>query len=190
MTEPGGPSARRRNGAYGYGLVTKVLHWTVAALLLVQFSVGYRLGGDGGHGRGRGRGRGADSGRGRGRGGADGFDPFGDDRLLTVHVLLGLAILVLAVVRLAWRRATPLPPWSPALSPRERGLAHWTEVFLYGALLAMPLTGLWLVALGDDDALAPHVAAHVVFFVALTAHLGLVLRHTVVRRDRLLRRML
>jgi cytochrome b561 len=45
------------------------------------------------------------------------------------------------------------------------------------------------VLLGDDDLLWLHVASHVAFFVALAAHLALVLRHTVVRRDGLLSRM-
>ncbi|MFD7095048.1 cytochrome b [Streptomyces xanthophaeus] len=177
-----------RSGEHGYGKVAKALHWTVALLLLAQFTVGYRLAADGGHGRGRGRG--GESGRGRGRGGEDRFELFGDDRLLTAHVLLGLTVLALAVFRLAWRRAAGLPPWAPCLSPRERRLAHWTEACLYVLLFAMPLTGLWLLVVGDDDALAPHVAAHLAFFVALAVHLGLVLKHTVVRRDGLLRRML
>ena len=77
--------------------------------ILGQFVIGYAM--DAGEsGRGRGRGRGEGSGRGRGRGG--GYDPFGDDRLLTVHVILGATILALAVIRLAWRLATPLPPWA------------------------------------------------------------------------------
>ena len=42
----------------------------------------------------------------------------------------------------------------------------------------------------DDDALAPHITAHVAFFVVITFHLGLVLKHQFVDRDRLLRRML
>ncbi|MFD3696829.1 cytochrome b [Streptomyces sp. NPDC058646] len=188
MTDPRGPHPRWRNGEHGYGLVTKALHWTVAALLVAQFAVGYRLGSDGGHGRGRGRG--GDSGRGRGRGGEDRFELFGDDRLLTAHAVLGLTVLLLTVVRLVWRRATPLPPWAPVLSPAERRLAHRTEVCLYAALFAMPLTGLWLIVVGDDDALAPHVAAHLFFFAALAAHVGLVLKHTLLRGDRLLRRML
>ncbi|GHI83265.1 cytochrome b [Streptomyces xanthophaeus] len=105
-------------------------------------------------------------------------------------MLLGLTVLVPAVFRLAWRRATGLPPWAPCPSPRERRPAHWTEACLYVLLFAMPLTGLWLPVVGDDDAPAPHVAAHLAFSVALAVHLGLVRKHTVVRRDGLLRRML
>ncbi len=56
-------------------------------------------------------------------------------------------------------------------------------------LFVIPLTGLWLV-LVNDDAVAIHVAAHVAFFVVFAAHIGLVLKHQLIDRDRLLRRML
>ena len=53
----------------------------------------------------------------------------------------------------------------------------------------MPLTGIWLVAV-SDDALAAHIAGHIALFLALAAHVGLVLKHQLIQRDRLLRRML
>jgi cytochrome b561 len=171
----------------GYGLTTKVLHWMTVGALGAQFTLGYLLD-VGGRGRGRGRGRGGDSGQGRGRGGDD-LDVFGDDRLLTAHVVVGLTILVLATVRLSWRRRTTLPPWAEGLSPGERTLAHWTERALYLVLFVMPLSGLWLV-LVSDDAVAVHVASHVAFFVAFAAHLGLVLKHQLINREGLLRRMI
>ncbi|WP_454043872.1 cytochrome b/b6 domain-containing protein [Cellulosimicrobium sp. Marseille-Q8652] len=93
------------------------------------------------------------------------------------------------MVRLVWRRLTPLPPWAPGLGPGERRLAHATEVALYATLLVMPATGITLL-LVDDDLLWLHVASHVVFFAALALHLALVLKHQLVDRDRLLRRML
>src|SRR4029078_10208764 len=70
-----------RNGPYGFGRVARVLHWSIAVVIAVQLLVGYLMEGDeGGHGRGCGRS--GDSGHGRGRGG--GYDPFGDDGLLTL----------------------------------------------------------------------------------------------------------
>ncbi|HUF98334.1 MAG TPA: cytochrome b/b6 domain-containing protein [Ilumatobacter sp.] len=170
----------------GYSPVTKVLHWLTVLALAAQFTVGYLL--DAGEsGRGRGRGRGGESGRGRGRGGD--LDPFGDNELLTVHVVLGVSILVLAVIRLLWRWRSTLPPWAPQLSKAERVWAHWTERLLYLCLIAIPSTGLWLVSV-NDDAVAAHVASHILFFVALAAHLGLILKHQLIKRDHLLRRML
>jgi cytochrome b561 len=175
------------NGPHGYGLVTKALHWTMVAAIAAQFVIGYMMSTDD-RGRGRGRGRGEGSGRGRGRGG--GYDVFGDDRLLTAHVVLGATILLLAAFRLVWRLTTPLPPWAATLSSGERTLAHWTERALYMLMFAIPITGLALVLADDDDVLGYHVAAHLAFFVTITLHVGLMLKHQLVNRDRLIRRML
>ncbi|MDX2563211.1 cytochrome b/b6 domain-containing protein [Streptomyces sp. TX20-6-3] len=180
-----------RNGPHGYGIVTKTLHWTLFAAIAAQFAVGYLLDADdGGRGRGRGRGRGEDSGRGRGRGGDhDAYTPFGDDTLLTVHVVLGGTVLLLGITRLVWRLATPLPPWAPTLTAGERRLAHATELVLYTATFAAPVTGLALL-LSGDDLLPVHIAAQVLLHVAVAAHVGLVLKHQLVNRDHLLARML
>lgn len=176
-----------RNGEHGYGTVTKVLHWATVALLAVQLTVGYAMDVDG-SGRGRGQGRGGASGQGRGRGGDASLleDP---ELLLVVHLALGLTLVLLAVLRIVWRRSTPLPPWADGLSPGERRLESMLERVLLALLLVVPATGLVLV-LGDDDLLPLHVAAHVSLYVALALHVGLVLRHTVVRRERHLHRML
>jgi cytochrome b561 len=106
-----------------------------------------------------------------------------------LHVSLGLFVLVLAAVRLVWRRTTPLPPWAEHLSAGERRLEGLLEKLLLALLFVVPATGLLLVAAGDDW-LPVHVAAQIVFLVAIAAHVGLVLRHTVVRRNRHLARML
>jgi cytochrome b561 len=105
------------------------------------------------------------------------------------HVLLGLAIIALGLVRLLWRRTTPLPPWAPGLGPAGRRIEAGVEKVLLALLLAVPGTGL-LLALGEDDWLPLHIAAHVALFGALGVHVGLVLWHTVVRRERHLARML
>jgi cytochrome b561 len=171
-----------------YRPVTKALHWATVVAMGVQFAVGYSLD-VGGHGRGRGRGRGGGSGRGRGRGG-DGYDVFGDDTLLTVHVLLGVGILLLVTVRLLVRCRTPLPPWSHLLGPAARRITHVVERALYVGMFAVPLSGLVLVLSGDDDLVGLHVAAHIWFFVALACHLAMVVTHSTRRGDRLVRRML
>jgi cytochrome b561 len=178
-----------RNGDHGYGLVTKSLHWLTVLALAAQFTVGYLMEvDDSGRGRGRGRGRGGESGRGRGRGGEEEDLLESIDGLVAVHVTLGVVILVLAVARVAWRR-TGLPPWAETLRAGERTLAHWTERALLLLLFVIPPTGA-LVLLVDDDWLPLHVASHIALFVALTAHLGLVLKHQLLDRDRLIGRML
>ena len=82
-----------------------------------------------------------------------------------------------------------MPPWAPGLSKTERTVAHWTERALYLLLFTIPLTGLWLVLI-SDDAVGVHVASHIAFFVVVAAHIGLVLKHQLIDRDRLLRRMI
>ena len=170
-----------RTDERGYGSASKWLHWLTVAALMAQLTVGYVMDvDDSGHGRGRGRGEGS----GRGRGGDD--DSLADrlsDPLVTVHVVLGLTILLLAVLRMTWRTFDGLPPWADWLSHRERHVAHVTERVLLAMLVLMPLTGIALL-LGGDDLLALHVVAHLVFFAALAVHVGLVLK------NRLLSRML
>jgi cytochrome b561 len=56
-------------------------------------------------------------------------------------------------------------------------------------LVVVPSTGLLLAAAGEDW-LPVHVAAQITFLAAVVVHVGLVLKHTVVRRNRHLRRML
>jgi len=105
------------------------------------------------------------------------------------HVLLGLLILALGLTRVIWRRTTPLPPWAPALGAAERTLESWLEKALLLLLFVIPGTGLLLVA-GEEDWLTLHIAAHVAFFVVVGLHVALVLKHTVIQRDRHLARML
>jgi cytochrome b561 len=167
-----------------YGWVARTFHWATVVALISQFVLSYSL--DGGSGRGRGRGRSGESGRGRGRGGDLSF---GDDPLLTAHVILGVAIIVTTLARWWWRRRVGLPPWAPGLSAFERRWAHVTERLLYALLIVVPATGIALV-LGDDDLLPLHVAGHIALYVVIAGHVGSILTHQLRRRDRLIRRML
>ena len=150
-----------------------MLHWLTVLAVAAQFAVGYLMDADD-SGRGRGRGRGGESGRGRGRGGESGGYLDDADTLLKVHIALGATILVLAVARVAWRRVAGLPPWAEQLTPTQRRLATWTERILLGTLFVIPVSGLALVASGEDDLVWLHVAGHVLFLAALLAHVGLV----------------
>ncbi|TNM39583.1 hypothetical protein FHP29_11925 [Nocardioides albidus] len=187
---------RLRNGEHGYGVVTRALHWLTVVLLAAQLVVGYTMDTDGRADRVECDPAGED------RSGGDTSDAEDDrlDRLedrcearqeriedqaegrpSPLHVALGLVLLGLALVRLGWRRSTPLPPWDPRLGPAGRRTLHASEVGLLGALFAMPLSGL-LLAFGAHDLLAVHVGSHLVFFVALAAHLAVVLRYGLLGR--------
>jgi len=208
-----------RNGADGYGAVTKILHWLTVAALAAQFAVGWSMDVDEGTDRldaeadrledaAEGRGevaeeraeaetdRREDALAGDDDTASDVFsdvvsgDAFGDGLSLPeLHVVLGLTVIALALVRMTWRRTTPLPPWAGHLSAGERRLEGRLEKLLLALLVVVPASGLLLVA-GADDWLPVHVAAQLVLLAAIAAHVGLVLRHTVVRRNRHLARML
>jgi len=184
---------RLRTGADGYGLVTKGLHWLTVALVAAQFAVGWSLDLDDGCDQpGEERSGGDTSDRAEDRldrreelceADADRLDLVtGAFDLPELHLVLGLSILAMGVVRPLWRRFDGFPPWSDALSERDRRLVHWTERALMLLLLVVPLSGLLLVTTGNDDWLPVHVGAHVAFFVALAAHLYTNLRPRVLRR--------
>ncbi len=61
-----------------------------------------------------------------------------------IHVLLGLSIMSLGLVRVAWRIATPLPPWAPYLRPGERLLEAALENLMLTLLFVVPASGLLL----------------------------------------------
>ena len=101
--------------------------------------------------------------------------------LLPLHVGLGLAALALGVARLAWRRTTPLPPWSPRLSAPQRRWLSRSERVLLTSTIAVPLTGLLLVLL-DGGLVWLHVATLVVLGAGLLVHLAVVLPSGVLPR--------
>jgi cytochrome b561 len=127
------------------------------------------------------------------------------EQLLDLHRPLGLAILLLAIVRLA-NRLRHAPPPLPADLPRIQVWAakasHW---LLYALMLAMPLIGWGMLSAGaypvvlfngvNLPAILPHspalygflrplhgVLAYLLFFTVL-GHLGAALFHAWVRRD-------
>ncbi|MFN2344802.1 MAG: cytochrome b [Dermatophilaceae bacterium] len=98
-----------------------------------------------------------------------------------VHVLLGLIIIALGVLRLVWRSTTPLPPWDPRLTPANQRVVHATEVSLLTLQFLVPATGILLVV-GSDALVVVHIAAHIAFFLALAAHLAMVIGKNLVPR--------
>ncbi len=203
---------RLRNGDHGYGVVTKSLHWLTALAIAGQFAVGYTMDTDGEARQAEcdpaGEDRDglsdaeedrldrledrceaeqdrldAEAGDAVGTAWSDlgSGDLFsGGISLPEAHVLLGVVILALGVLRLGWRWSSPLPPWDERLTSGNQRFVHATEVALLTLQLVVPVTGILLVAGGGM--LSLHVAAHVAFFVALAAHLGMVVGKGLVPR--------
>lgn len=131
--------------------------------------------------------------------------------LVALHRPLGIAILILAIVRLINRRLTKLPPFPPTMSAAERVIASSSEKLLYALMIALPLVGWGMLSAGHYPivmfgsvhlpAILPahpmlfavlrhtHTILAYLLFATILAHLGAVLFHTLIVRDRILDRM-
>jgi len=101
-----------------YGTTAKVFHWLIVALLLVQYPIGWLM---------------PDIHRGMKPGAA-----------MTFHVSFGIVILVLIVLRFAWRLANPVAP-ETSLRPWQRLSSEAVHWLLYVLVLATTVTG-WVFA--------------------------------------------
>ncbi|HSN51050.1 MAG TPA: cytochrome b [Woeseiaceae bacterium] len=175
-----------RNSTETWGAVARGFHWLVAALVLAQFVIG----------------------------------SIAEDMKLTPakldlfvwHKSIGVTVLVLAVLRLAWRLGNP-PPAPPGGTPgwerRLAAVAHW---LLYALIFAVPLSGWWvsdasrvpfkaffLVPMPDfiatdralqEAAAEVHEALTMTLLVVVIVHVAAALRHQLLLHDDVLRRML
>jgi cytochrome b561 len=131
-------------------------------------------------------------------------------RVYAYHKWIGVTVFLLTLVRLAWRITHPVPP--PAIARWQQRAAALSHAMLYALLLAVPLsgwiyssaTGVQVVYLGifpfpdlvpKDKALAAvlkttHVTLNFALLALVLVHTGAAIRHHVVDRDVVLRRML
>lgn len=64
------------------------------------------------------------------------------------HKTVGVAILLVALARLAVRLMDPPPPFPEGTPDWQRMLARWTHRILYALMILLPLTGLMAVSRG------------------------------------------
>lgn len=175
-----------RNTTEQWGSVAKLLHWSIALAVLAMIGLGWwakQL-------------------------------PYGSLKVdvFWVHKSLGMLILAAMVLRLVWRLANPAPPLPSGLKTWERWAAHWTHYGLYGLLIAMPLSG-WVInsaanfplsvfgwftvpAITGPDDTVKELAANVHWLLSwlivgtVALHIGAALKHHIVLKDDVLRRML
>jgi len=134
-------------------------------------------------------------------------------RLVEIHRPLGIAILLLAVLRLA-NRMISTPPALPADLPLIQQIAAKTShIILYGLMITMPIVGWAMLSAGDypiplwGEALQlPHILPPnpalwaelrrlhtwlaLLLFTTITMHIAAALYHGLIRRDDILRSML
>jgi len=131
--------------------------------------------------------------------------------LVSIHRPIGILILILVVIRFVNRCFSTLPPFPPTMSPQERHIAHLSELLMYTLLFVQPLVGWGMlsaarypIVMWGSLHLFPilprsvmlyavlretHTILAYLLFLAIVAHFGAVLFHTLVVRDRLLNRM-
>jgi cytochrome b561 len=61
----------------------------------------------------------------------------------SMHVSIGVSILVLSLIRLAWRMGHAAPPLPATTASWEAALSRVTHVLFYVLMIGLPLTG-WL----------------------------------------------
>lgn len=110
----------RRTPLTRYDAVAMSFHWSIALLILVDFGLALSF---------------------------SKFDP-GDllyfKLAYPLHMSVGMAVLVLSVLRLLWRLMHRIPPLPQEMRLASRLLAKATHWLLYFFMLAAPLTG-WAV---------------------------------------------
>ena len=139
--------------------------------------------------------------------------PRGDLRttIFFLHRSCGVTVLALAVIRLSWRLIHGAPPVPADLPEWQRIAAVATHWLLYGLIFVMPVTGfvssaaqghavsffflfdLPLLPENKDLAKAAgavHVTLQWAVYALILLHSAAALRHHIVLRDNVLRRML
>ena len=93
-----------------------ILHWLIAALIIVNFAFG-KL-----------------------------YEAFGEDNIrfmIDTHKSIGITVLGLAVMRILWRFTHKPPPLPEEYKPWEKRASHIAHIGLYVLIFALPISG-WL----------------------------------------------
>ena len=128
------------------------------------------------------------------------------------HKWIGVTIFMLALARVAWRLTHGAPALPPSMPAWQQRVAAATHVLLFVLIVVIPLTGwlyssaagvptvyLGLLQLPDlvarDKALADqlrlvHVSLNYIMLALVVVHAAAALKHHLVDRDDVLRRML
>ena len=162
---------------------SRLLHWTMAAMVLTMLGVGVAM-----------------------------VASLADYHLLvSIHRPLGIAILLLVVVRFVNRLLNRPPPFPATVSRAERLAATASEFLMYGLMFTLPLVGWGMLSAARYPIvlygplhlpfILPHDAmlyavlrkAHTVlaylFLLTFFAHFGAILFHTLIVKDGIFGRM-
>ena len=172
-----------KNTTTKYGLISKIFHWLSAALLIVQIPLGFYL-----------------------------VDlDFGDERLKIekIHLIIGLAIFYLIILRLLNNFVNPTPKIDPSKFLGQKLLAKTNHLLLYVAILSITVSGILKklfngetlnlffreIALKENFELADqfydiHIFSNYSVVVLVTIHILAVIFHKVFFNENLIKKIL
>ena len=172
-----------KNTLSEYGLISKSLHWVSAILLLVQIPLGFYL-----------------------------VDlDFGPERLdiEDIHVIVGLSIFYLVILRLVNKIINPTPKLDPSIFKGQKFLAKLNHILLYVTILSITISGILKklfngetliiffkeLKIKDNFELAElfydiHVYSNYLLIILIIIHLMAVIVHKLFFNDNLLKRIL
>lgn len=175
-----------RNTPQNFGTLTKTLHWLMALLVIGLLGVGLWM---------------------------EGIDDLPTKiKVFALHKSFGICVLALVFTRILWHIYSRKPGFVDGMKPWEKLAAQAAHIFLYIAMIGMPLSG-WLMSsakgytvtvfftfdlpnlIGEDKALGrlfgqTHELLGYALIAAVAVHIGAALKHHLINKDATLKRML
>ena len=174
---------RLTNNLTEYGFISKIFHWLSAAALLIQIPLGFYL-----------------------------VDlDFGEQRLTfeSIHVLLGLSIFYLTLLRLLYRLINPPPSLPGSIFPGQRLIAQLNHIFLYILIFVITISGILkklfngeildilftTIEINDNFELAElfydvHVIGNYTLIILISLHILAVIIHKIIFKENLIKKIL
>ncbi len=172
-----------KNTLTEYGIISKLLHWLSAILLLIQIPLGFYL-----------------------------VDlDFGEDRLSieNIHIIIGLSIFYLVVIRLLNKIFNPTPKLDPSIFKGQRFIAKLNHILLYVAILSITISGILKklfngetlvifyneIKIQDNFELADqfyniHIFSNYTIIALIALHISAVIIHKIFFNENLLKKIL
>ena len=174
---------RLTNNLTEYGSISKIFHWLSAAALLIQIPLGFYL-----------------------------VDlDFSEKRLTieSIHVVLGLSLFYLTLLRLIYKLFNPTPSLGNSIFPGQRLIAKINHISLYLTILIITISGalkklfngemldlfLFDLEIKDNFELAElfyeiHILSNYTLIVLISLHIFAVIIHKVIFKENLLKKIL
>ena len=172
-----------KNTLTEYGLISKLLHWVSAILLLIQIPLGFYL-----------------------------VDlDFGAERINieNIHVVIGLSIFYLVIFRLIYKIINPTPELDPSIFKGQKLLAKLNHLLLYVTILLITVSGILKklfngeilviffkkIKIQDNFELGElfydiHIFSNYLIIALIFIHIIAVITHKLFFNDHLLKKML